>query len=305
MVSVYSFAMLAPMDFWQHIETQISQTTGQRFRLERERAISGGCINHSSQLQGRDQRAYFIKRNHLELQAMFSAEAQALNLIATSQSLRVPAPICSGAHGDQSYLVMEYLPLTGRADLSRLGRQLAAMHRCSAAQFGWQIDNTIGATVQRNQETADWITFWREQRLGFQLTLAASKGYGGELQRRGERLLADFPALFSAYRPTPSLLHGDLWSGNYAALADATPVIFDPALYYGDRETDLAMTTLFGGFGQDFYAAYEEAWPLDAGYATRKTFYNIYHIINHLNLFGGSYQQQAISMINQVLAEIE
>jgi protein-ribulosamine 3-kinase len=292
------------MDIWQHLETQISQASGRVFSLARHQNIAGGCINQASRIVGVDQSEYFIKFNRADLLPMFEAEAQALSEMAASNSVRVPQPICSGAHGGQCYLVMEYLPLSGRADMSLLGSQLATMHRSCVSQFGWSIDNTIGSTPQPNQQTHDWIAFWREQRLGFQLELAARKGYRGELQRKGEQLLADFPALFASYTPQASLLHGDLWSGNYGGLANGEPVIFDPATYYGDRETDLAMTTLFGGFGRDFYAAYNDAWPLDEGYSVRKTFYNIYHIINHLNLFGGGYQGQAISMIEQVLAEL-
>jgi fructosamine-3-kinase len=293
------------MDIWQHIETEIGRISAQPFRLARRQDMAGGCINRACRISGTDQADYFIKFNRSALLPMFEAEAQALGEIAASKSLRVPEPICTGEHSGQSYLVMEYLPLSGRADMPLLGAQLAAMHRCSATAYGWPIDNTIGSTPQPNQQQDDWVAFWREQRLGYQLELAARNAYRGELQRKGERLLADFPALFASYTPQPSLLHGDLWSGNYGGLEDSTPVIFDPALYYGDRETDIAMTTLFGGFGRDFYAAYNEAWPLDPGYSVRKTFYNIYHILNHLNLFGGGYQSQAINMIDQVLAEIE
>lgn len=116
--------------------------------------------------------------------------------------------------------------------------------------------------------------------------------------------MADMHLLFEDHQPVASMMHGDLWGGNLAALADGTPVIYDPAFYYGDREADLAMTQLFGGFGQSFYAAYNEAWPLDTGYQLRKTFYNLYHVINHLNMFGGGYHGQAIAMAEQVLAEI-
>ena len=292
------------MDLWQHIENQISRSSGRAFRFASKQALGGGCINQAFRISSVDKADYFIKLNRAALLPMFIAEAQALSEIAASHSLRVPRVICCGEHAGQSYLVLEYLALSGRADMSLFAHQLADMHRYTTPQFGWSIDNTIGSTLQTNQQSGDWIHFWREQRLGFQLALAARNGYSGELQRRGERLLSDFPVLFAHYTPQASLLHGDLWSGNYAALADATPVIFDPALYYGDRETDLAMTTLFGGFGSEFYAAYNAAWPLDAGYAVRKTFYNIYHIINHLNLFGGGYQNQEINMIDQVLTEI-
>ena len=140
--------------------------------------------------------------------------------------------------------------------------------------------------------------------LGYQLQLAAKNGYGGELQSLGEKLLIEMPVLFTGREIKPSMLHGDLWGGNAAGLKDGTPVIFDPAFYYGDREADLAMTYVFGGFGPDFYASYQNAFPLDDGFAVRKTFYNIYHIINHLNMFGGGYHGQAIHMLEQVLAEI-
>ena len=194
--------------------------------------------------------------------------------------------------------------MTGRADQALMGVQLAAMHNVTTEQFGWDIDNTIGDTFQSNTWQDNWIEFWREQRLGYQLQLAAKNGYGGELQVLGERLLTEMPALFTARNVVPSMLHGDLWGGNVAGLKDGTPVIYDPAFYYGDREADLAMTYVFGGFSADFYASYQNAFTLDEGFAVRKTFYNIYHIINHLNMFGGGYHGQSLNMMEQVLAEI-
>jgi len=149
-----------------------------------------------------------------------------------------------------------------------------------------------------------WVDFWRERRLGFQLKLASQNGYGSMLQRDGETLMARLGDFFADYRPVPSLLHGDLWGGNHGFLADGTPVIFDPAVYCGDREADLAMSELFGGFAPGFYAAYREAWPLDAGYAVRRTLYNLYHILNHANMFGGGYVAQAQRMMAQLLAQI-
>ena len=291
------------MDIWHHLEQQISQASGNRFHIRSRQDVGGGCINAAYKVTDADI-SYFIKTNNARYATMFEAEAEALREMAASASVRVPEPLCYGEFGSQCYVVMEYLELGGSADMARFGRQLAAMHRVSADSFGWRIDNTIGSTPQPNTPTDGWIEFWREQRLGFQLQTAAENGYGGELQRLGERLLADMPALFVNHQPRPSMLHGDLWGGNYSALRDGTPVIFDPALYYGDREADLAMTSLFGGFGGQFYRSYNEIWPLDDGYETRKTFYNIYHIINHLNLFGGGYHAQAISMLERVLSEL-
>ncbi len=291
------------MDIWRHLEQQIKQATGRAFLIHNNQSIGGGCINSAFRVTDRD-RSYFIKTNHARYARMFEAEAEALREMAASNTVRVPEPVGYGEHADQCYVVMEYLELGGNADMARFGRQFAAMHRVTADRFGWRIDNTIGSTHQPNTQTDDWIEFWRGQRLGFQLETAAQNGYGGELQRLGERLLADMPALFENHEPGASMLHGDLWGGNYGALRDGTPVIFDPAFYYGDREADLAMTALFGGFGSRFYAAYNEAWPLDPGYEVRKDFYNIYHIINHLNLFGGGYHGQAVSTLKRVLSEL-
>jgi fructosamine-3-kinase len=291
------------MDLWQHLEQQIKQATGTRFNFKNNQSVGGGCINSAFKVSDND-RSYFIKTNNAGFAYMFEAEAEALREMAASETVRVPEPVCYGEYGGQCYLVMEHLELGGSADMVELGRKLAGMHSVTADRFGWHIDNTIGSTPQPNTQSDDWIEFWREQRLGFQLETAARNGYGGELQRLGERLLADMPALFDNHEPQPSMLHGDLWGGNYGALRDGTPVIFDPAFYYGDREADLAMTTLFGGFGARFYAAYNETWPLDQGYEMRKTFYNIYHIINHLNMFGGGYHGQAVSMLERVLSEL-
>lgn len=291
------------MSLWQHIEHHIKQATGKSFQIEGNQNVGGGDINVACRIAG-DGRQYFVKSNHVRHEAMFEAEAEGLLEMANAETVRVPKPVCYGSHDNQCYIVMEYLELGGRADMALLGQQLAAMHKVEAPQFGWRIDNTIGSTPQPNTEMHDWVEFWRQQRLGFQLELAASNGYGGELQKLGERLMSDFPVLFESYTPHASMLHGDLWGGNYGALPGGEPVIFDPAFYYGDREADLAMTTLFGSFGSQFYAAYNDAWPVDAGYAVRKTFYNIYHIINHTNLFGGGYHGQAIGMMKKVLSEI-
>jgi fructosamine-3-kinase len=216
---------------------------------------------------------------------MFEAEFTGLQELEKTQSVRVPVPVSYGKTAGHSFLVLEYLEFGGSTQASErlLGRQLALMHQQQQPYFGWHRDNTIGSTLQLNTPSHDWLTFWRGQRLGFQLKLAASKGYGGDLQNKGERLCSDMPALFERYKPQPSLLHGDLWSGNAAVDKQGYPVIFDPACYYGDREADLAMTELFGGFSRDFYAAYQAVWPLDEGYGIRKSFYNLYHILNHLH----------------------
>lgn len=291
------------MSLWDHISQQIAQTTGQAFSIQNKNALGGGCINETQKISD-GQVSYFVKTNHIAHGDMFEAEAEALQEMADSHTVTVPRPICYGDDGQSCYLVLEYLPMHGSADMVDFARQFAAMHRIVKSQFGWHRNNTIGSTPQMNDFEDDWVNFWQKHRLGYQLELAASKGYGGELQSLGERLLVQVPALFQTYQPQASMLHGDLWGGNISGLSDGRAVIYDPAFYYGDREADLAMTQLFGGFSASFYSAYNEAWPLDEGYAVRKTFYNLYHIINHLNLFGGGYHGQAISMAERVLAEL-
>lgn len=289
---------------WDSICLAISTASGEAFTAGPPSGLGGGCINSAVRLCDGD-RCYFVKFNRADLLPMFEAEAAGLAEMAAAEAIRVPQPLVTGGGGGESWIVMEYLPMgRPRGDSQqRAGRELAAMHRATADAFGWRLDNTIGSTPQINAWNPDWIRFWRDQRLGFQLDLAARQGYGGRLQTLGERLLGRFDALID-HAPVPSLLHGDLWGGNIGYDESGAPVIFDPAVYYGDREADLAMTELFGGFSGDFYAAYREAWPLDGGYPTRKTLYNLYHILNHLNLFGGGYGGQAIGMMERLLAQL-
>lgn len=288
---------------WQTIVEHIEAVASTSFKGYASRRLSGGSINNAVLLENASQR-YFVKTNRSGRQDMFQAEAMGLNEMAASGSIRVPRALCFGDDGSQSYIVLEYLDLHGRANQALLGEQLAAMHRQGRDTFGWDIDNTIGDTFQPNESSTDWVSFWREQRLGYQLQLAADNGYGRDVMVPGEKLLQKLPLLFEGHAVTPSMLHGDLWGGNVAGLADGTPVIFDPAFYYGDREADLAMTYVFGGFGPDFYAAYANAWPLDDGFELRKTLYNSYHILNHMNMFGGGYQGQAVQMMESLLARI-
>jgi protein-ribulosamine 3-kinase len=287
-----------------HFSTTISDATQRRFEVRGATPVGGGSINEAYSLEGTDGARYFLKLNDAQHLPMFVAEAAGLDAIAATNTIRVPHPIARGCAGGQSYLVMEHLELSAHGDAKLLGVQVSALHRCTGKQFGFAQDNFIGTTPQPNNWMNDWINFWREQRLGFQLRLAAQNGHGSQLQRLGDKLMDMLPAFFASYTPQPSLLHGDLWSGNHAFLADGAPTIFDPATYYGDRECDLAMTELFGGYSSDFYATYRAAYPLDAGYATRRDLYNLYHILNHANLFGGGYARQAEQMMQRLLSEV-
>jgi len=290
-------------DLMQAVARHIAQVTGAPFAPDRSAAAGGGCISTAMVLSSGAVR-YFVKLNDAARLDMFEAEAEGLEELRAAGGLRVPCPVCTGTQAGRAYLVLEYLPLgrgTSRTQAA-LGAGLARLHRHTAGRYGWKRDNTIGSTPQRNPWSDDWAGFWRDHRLGFQLGLAARAGHGGRLLSSGERLCAALPAFFADYRPPASLLHGDLWSGNCGADADGAPVIFDPAVYYGDRETDLAMTELFGGFAREFRDAYHAEYPLDAGYTVRRNLYNLYHVLNHLNLFGGGYARQAQSLIDQLLA---
>ena len=292
------------MLLWQAITKGIEANTGRAFALTQQREVGGGCINESYLISDAS-RQFFVKVNQAAALEMFEAEADGLRELASVGAIRVPAVIASGRAEGRAWLVLEALALGGRGDAAELGRRLATLHRQQADGFGWWRDNHIGSSPQANRWHADWPGFWAEQRLAPQLALAAGRGGTEHLQSLGERLLVVLPALFEGYRPLPSLVHGDLWSGNYGYTEQGEPVLFDPAVYYGDRETDLAMTELFGGFGADFYAAYNESWPLAPGYARRKTLYNLYHVLNHYNLFGGGYAGQAEQMMQRLLAGLE
>ncbi len=290
---------------WQSIVEQIESTTGSVFKLITVRSLAGGDINSAYCLQGID-KSYFVKLNRAETLGMFAAEATGLKELATTHTVRVPYPVVYGKATDHAFLVVEYIEfgISSKATDRLFGQQLALLHQLQQPYFGWHQENTIGSTPQPNVRHDDWIVFWRTQRLQHQLNLAAAKGYCGHLQTNGAQLCEKIARFFDGYNPQSSLLHGDLWGGNAATDKHGNPVMFDPACYYGDREADLAMTELFGGFSQDFYAAYRETYPIDQGYTVRKSLYNLYHILNHLNLFGSGYQKQAENMIVNLLNEV-
>ena len=288
---------------WSEIAGEIGRALGEPFEIEAVRSLGGGAANTSHRVEG-GQRTFFVKLGSLGEFDRFRTEALALREIHQTGTIVVPEPICWGTGDVASYLVMDFLELGGTpADgPERLGEQLAAMHRHTGDRFGWELNNTIGASPQQNGWSDDWVEFFGEKRLGFQLRLARRNGYSGGWMADCDRLIDRLPAFFESYRPEPSLLHGDLWSGNYGYTRQGEPTIFDPALYYGDREADLAMTELFGGFPAQFYRSYDRAFPLDAGYRQRKVLYNLYHLLNHLNIFGSGYMGQVQRAISQCLS---
>jgi fructosamine-3-kinase len=290
---------------WTEIATHISKVTGKTFEIKNRRSVSGGCINQGYAVSG-DTATYFVKLNRASQIEMFEAEALGLKQMLETNTIRVPKPMGVGTAGDSAYIVMEWLEFGGSGNTQaweEMGRKLAQMHRAKSSHpsgkqgFGWDLNNTIGSTPQINSWTSDWAEFFAEHRLGYQFKLARRRG--GQFPQQ-ERLLAVVPQLL-AHQPQPSLVHGDLWGGNAAITKLGEPVILDPATYVGDREVDIAMTELFGGFPAAFYRGYNQEWPLDEGYGQRKQLYNLYHILNHFNLFGGGYDSQATRMIEQIL----
>ncbi|UCG97623.1 MAG: fructosamine kinase family protein [Burkholderiales bacterium] len=259
-------------------------------------AVGGGDIAAAYRVEAGVQRAF------LKVGAgahPFDAEAAALAEIGATRTLRAPRVLAHGVAADAGFLLLEWIDLAGDGDWAAAGRQLAALHACVQPAYGWPRDNTIGATPQFNSPGADWAEFYRERRLRPQFALARSRRLLS-LAALEQRACRAADALLAGHAPPPSLLHGDLWRGNLAFDRDGVPVVFDPATYHGDAETDLAMTRLFGGFAERFYRAYDESRAPAAGAARRLPLYQLYHVLNHANLFGGGYVAQAIALIGRL-----
>lgn len=264
------------------------------------RPVGGGDISAAWRFSTGDGHL-FLKTGPAEFLDPYSAEADGLQALADARAVRVPEVAGFGQSGSDAWLALEWLdlePASASAE-AMLGRQLAEQHRRRHERFGWHRDNMIGTTPQLNDRDDDWVRFFRERRLLIQLQLAESNGFGGELLQEGARLAKSLERLFDGYQPQPSLLHGDLWGGNWSSV-DGVPVIFDPSVHCGDRESDLAMTRLFGGFRREFYRAYHEEWPLAAGHEKRVALYQLYHVLNHLNMFGASYLARALGLIREL-----
>lgn len=289
---------------WLAVSKTMQTHLQEHIQLEKASPVGGGSINQAWKIHDQQQRTWFVKQNHKHLLPMFEAEYKGLQEIADSQTIRVPNPLCTGVTQQHAFLVMEYIAFHGTPTAEHLGQQLATLHHTTQSHFGWTQDNTIGSTPQHNPSYDDWVSFWRYERLEYQLKRAQEQGLPSHTFRQGMQLATQLDCFFSTYTPRASLLHGDLWSGNYSADQHGQPVIYDPAVYYGDHEADLAMMELFGAPSEYFFSVYDDHFTIDEGYKTRKTLYNLYHILNHFNLFGSSYASQAHRMIEQLLAEI-
>jgi fructosamine-3-kinase len=264
--------------------------------------VGGGDINQALRAETAAG-SFFVKYNTASPPRMFEREAEGLAALAGAGCLRTPNVVGMGAAGGIDYLVLEWLethraaPDTGRA----FGRALASLHRQTADECGFGADNFIGSLPQANQWTAGWATFFGEHRIAAQLQIGErTGGLPAKLVSLGARLVQRMPNLVPD-DVEPSLLHGDLWSGNYMITDGGQPVIIDPAVYFGHREIEIAFTQMFGGFPDGFYEGYNEAWPLDSGFSSRRDLYNLYPLLVHANLFGGGYVSRCESVIRRYL----
>lgn len=265
------------------------------------RSLGGGCIADAQQIRLASGRRCLLKSG-VDHPEMFRTEANGLRELARAGALRVPEVYLQ----ESGFLLLEFIaPGTpGRDFFERFGRAFAQLHRFQAAEFGFYEDNFIGATPQRNRPTlataTHWPAFYYEHRLLFQYRLAERNGRLSEALRRDFRSLeTNIENILAGSAEPPCLLHGDLWSGNFLVDEGGNACLIDPAVYYGHREADLAMTRLFGGFDETFYRAYQEAWPLPPGFEYREDLYKLYHVLNHLNLFGHSYLARAEALLRR------
>ena len=266
-------------------------------------SISGGCIADSRKLQFESGKVYFLKQLRGSSPGGFDAEEAGLKELRKSSTVNVPEVVRKGP----DFLLLQWIEegfSRTSSSMEMLGIQFAAMHRFRGKKFGFSEDNYLGGSPQLNKPSKEgsqnWAVFYAENRLEIQTSLAVKNGYAtSELRNLMENLIKKFPDFISGTEEEPSLMHGDLWSGNYLIDKNGIPWLIDPAVYYGHREADLAMTSLFGGFSNSFYSAYKSTYPIESGYADREPLYHLYHLLNHLNLFGTGYYSQVISILRR------
>ncbi|XP_065021243.1 protein-ribulosamine 3-kinase, chloroplastic-like isoform X1 [Musa acuminata AAA Group] len=282
-------------------------TEGKATQITRISPIGGGCINHASRYDT-DSGSFFVKTNRRIGPSMFEAESLGLSAMYATQSIRVPMPYKVGPlPTGGSFIIMEFIEFgPSRGSQSVLGRKLAEMHQAgkSSKGFGFDIDNTIGSTPQINSWSSDWIDFFSEHRLGYQLKLALDQYGDSAIYEKGQRLMKNLQPLFEGVVIEPCLLHGDLWSGNISSDKNGDPVILDPACYYGHTEAEFGMSWC-AGFGGAFYSSYFEVMPKQPGFEKRRDLYMLYHYLNHYNLFGSGYRSSAMSIIDDYLRMLE
>ena len=265
-------------------------------------SLSGGCISDAYKLETRSGKKLFLKVNTSG--DMFAKEAHGLNELRKPNAVKIPGVILF----DKTFILTEFITQGSKSKnfFEDFGRKFAELHKFKSKEFGFYEDNYIGSNVQLNIaegiERTDWTRFYFNKRLLFQFRLAEKNGYAdSELRSVFSSLENKIEKILEGSKEEPSLLHGDLWGGNYIVDENGEAYLIDPAVYYGHREADLAMTKLFGGFSNEFYKAYNECFPLPNGYDYREGIYRLYHVLNHLNLFGRGYYSQAVSIIRSYI----
>jgi fructosamine-3-kinase len=286
------------------VARSIERATGAPVRILRRTPLGGGSINDTARIE--TTAGTFVVKSHRQAPAnMFRAEADGLTALrASGTTLAIPRVVAVGGSDPDgtSFIVLEHIePSRRRADFDeRLGRGLAELHRSTASQFGFHSDTYCGTTPQPNPWTSEWVAFYGASRLGYQLRLATDAGRLSPIdQQRIESMIGRLSEWIEEPASGPSLIHGDLWSGNLHVDADGQPALIDPAAYYAHREAELGMMALFGGFSARVFDAYDEAFPLEPGWRDRNSLYQLYHLMNHLNLFGGGYHGQVMSLVRR------
>jgi protein-ribulosamine 3-kinase len=286
----------------EQVAESISQSLGQTLNIISHRPLSGGSINQVSCIGLDNGSEYFLKTQRGKIaKNTFQIEHDSLLLLAQAKTLRVPRPLIFG----KSFLVMEFISKGQKAAdwQEQMGRQLALLHQSTQQlKYGFYCDNYLGTSLQINTWKDDWLSFWRDNRLEPQFKLFSEEaGAENSLIKKGHQLLEKLDSYLGQVKETAVLLHGDLWSGNAMADANGAPVIFDPACYYGHREAEFGMMRMFGGFGARCEASYAEVWPFSDGYEDRFKLYQLYHQLNHLNLFGNAYYADCMASIDALL----
>jgi len=263
-------------------------------------SLSGGCISDAFKVTTDNGSNFFLKYNSSDSNDMFIKEANGLKELAKANAIRISEVLSF----DEDFILLEYIPTGNKKKnfFEEFGSSFAKMHKHTSESFGFNEDNYIGSNPQKNipdeNEKSSWVNFYFNKRILYQLQLAEGLGNSTPELRKGiSKLENKIQEIIGDTQEKPSLLHGDLWGGNYMVDENGNAVLIDPAVYYGHREADLGMTKLFGGFSSEFYRAYVETFPLEDGYDYRENIYKLYHVLNHLNLFGGGYYSQALSII--------